>query len=72
MSLEQCSYDYSGYGQLSRKPSEQNTYAGIEAAYKCLVENFGNKKEEIILYGQSVDSAPTMDLASWWWYIWWT
>lgn len=52
MSLEQCSYDYSGYGQLSRKPSEQNTYAGIEAAYKCLIENFGPNEEEIVLYGQ--------------------
>lgn len=62
MSLEQCSYDYSGYGQLSRKPSEQNTYAGIEAAYKCLIENFGPNEEEIVLYGQSVGSGSTVDL----------
>uniref|UniRef100_A0A0D9XYK6 Serine aminopeptidase S33 domain-containing protein n=1 Tax=Leersia perrieri TaxID=77586 RepID=A0A0D9XYK6_9ORYZ len=57
-------YDYSGYGQSSGKPSEHNTYADIEAAYKCLIENFGAKEEEIILYGQSVGSGPTVDLAS--------
>ncbi|KAF3971666.1 hypothetical protein CMV_004761 [Castanea mollissima] len=57
-------YDYSGYGQSSGKPSEQNTYADIEAAYKCLEENYGTKQEDIILYGQSVGSGPTLDLAA--------
>ncbi|KAF3569117.1 hypothetical protein DY000_02016551 [Brassica cretica] len=36
------------YGQSSGKPSEQNTYADIEAAYKCLEENYGAKQENII------------------------
>uniref|UniRef100_A0A2N9H4C2 Serine aminopeptidase S33 domain-containing protein n=1 Tax=Fagus sylvatica TaxID=28930 RepID=A0A2N9H4C2_FAGSY len=57
-------YDYSGYGQSSGKPSEQNTYSDIEAAYRCLVEKFGTKEEDIILYGQSVGSGPTLDLAT--------
>ncbi|XP_021669146.1 uncharacterized protein LOC110656592 isoform X2 [Hevea brasiliensis] len=57
-------YDYSGYGQSSGKPSEQNTYADIEAAYKSLEENYGTKQEDIILYGQSVGSGPTVDLAA--------
>lgn len=56
-------YDYSGYGQSSGKPSEQNTYADIEAAYKCLEESYGTKQEDVILYGQSVGSGPTLDLA---------
>ncbi|PKA66108.1 hypothetical protein AXF42_Ash018397 [Apostasia shenzhenica] len=56
-------YDYSGYGQSSGKPNEQNTYADIQAAYKCLLENYGAKDENIILYGQSVGSGPTIDLA---------
>ncbi|URE41544.1 Autophagy protein 16 (ATG16) [Musa troglodytarum] len=59
-----CRYDYSGYGQSSGKPTEQNTYADIETAYKCLIENYGAKEEEIILYGQSVGSGPTVDLAA--------
>ncbi|GAA0162460.1 serine protease [Lithospermum erythrorhizon] len=57
-------YDYSGYGQSSGKPSEHNTYADIEAAYKCLEQNYGVKQEDVILYGQSVGSGPTLDLAA--------
>lgn len=57
-------YDYSGYGQSSGKPSEQNTYADIEAVYRCLIETYGACEEDIILYGQSVGSGPTCDLAS--------
>ncbi|KAJ8775288.1 hypothetical protein K2173_020292 [Erythroxylum novogranatense] len=57
-------YDYSGYGQSSGKPTEQNTYADIEAAYRCLEEKYGVKEENIILYGQSVGSGPTLDLAA--------
>ncbi|CAH9109865.1 unnamed protein product [Cuscuta epithymum] len=57
-------YDYSGYGQSTGKPSEHNTYADIEAAYKSLEESYGAKQEDIILYGQSVGSGPTVDLAS--------
>lgn len=57
-------YDYSGYGQSSGKPSEYNTYADIDAVYKCLKEKYGVKDEQLILYGQSVGSGPTIDLAS--------
>lgn len=56
-------YDYSGYGQSSGKPSEANTYADIEAAYKCLVDVYGTREDDIVLYGQSVGSGPTVDLA---------
>ncbi|KAL4308051.1 hypothetical protein GQ457_01G036850 [Hibiscus cannabinus] len=57
-------YDYSGYGQSSGKPTEQNTYADIEAVYRCLGEKYGVKEEDVILYGQSVGSGPTLDLAT--------
>ncbi|KAJ4886380.1 alpha/beta-Hydrolases superfamily protein [Raphanus sativus] len=57
-------YDYSGYGQSTGKPSEQNTYADIEAVYKCLEETYGSKQEDVILYGQSVGSGPTLHIAS--------
>ncbi|KAF7130785.1 hypothetical protein RHSIM_Rhsim10G0060300 [Rhododendron simsii] len=57
-------YDYSGYGQSTGKPTEQNTYADIEAAYRCLEETYGVKEEDVILYGQSVGSGPTLDLAT--------
>lgn len=46
------------------KPSEQETYADIEAAYNWLRETYGTKDERIILYGQSVGSGPSLELAS--------
>ncbi|XP_010257891.1 PREDICTED: protein ABHD17B [Nelumbo nucifera] len=68
LSLHLCvnlmGYDYSGYGQSSGKPSEQNTYADIETVYRCLEEIYGAKEEDVILYGQSVGSGPTLDLAT--------
>ncbi|XP_021296258.1 protein ABHD17B [Herrania umbratica] len=57
-------YDYSGYGQSTGKPTEQNTYADIDAVYRCLGEKYGVKEEDVILYGQSVGSGPTLDLAT--------
>ncbi|GLU10767.1 hypothetical protein SLE2022_275520 [Rubroshorea leprosula] len=57
-------YDYSGYGQSTGKPTEDNTYADIDAAYQCLKERYGVKDEQLILYGQSVGSGPTVELAS--------
>ncbi|KAF7153165.1 hypothetical protein RHSIM_Rhsim01G0046500 [Rhododendron simsii] len=59
-----CSYDYSGYGASSGKPSELNTYYDIEAVYNCLKNEHGVKEEDVILYGQSVGSGPTLHLAS--------
>ncbi|KAI7728541.1 hypothetical protein M8C21_001059 [Ambrosia artemisiifolia] len=58
------SYDYSGYGASTGKPSELNTYYDIEAVYNCLKNNYGIKQEDLILYGQSVGSGPTLHLAS--------
>lgn len=49
---------------LFGQPCEQNTYADIEAVYRCLVERYGTKEEDVILYGQSVGSGPTLDLAT--------
>lgn len=58
------SYDYSGYGVSNGKPSEKNTYADIEAAWQCLRNRYGVSPEHIILYGQSIGTVPTIDLAS--------
>ncbi|KAH9546728.1 hypothetical protein CY35_12G116000 [Sphagnum magellanicum] len=57
-------YDYSGYGASTGKPSELNTYADIEAAYECLEHTYGVQEENVVLYGQSVGSGPTLDLAT--------
>ncbi|KAE9596913.1 hypothetical protein Lal_00007846 [Lupinus albus] len=57
-------YDYSGYGASTGKPSESSTYADIEAIYECLETEYGVSQEDIILYGQSVGSGPTLHLAA--------
>lgn len=46
------------------QPSEFNTYYDIEAVYNCLKNEYGIKQEDLILYGQSVGSGPTLHLAS--------
>ncbi|XP_054756278.1 alpha/beta hydrolase domain-containing protein 17B-like [Lytechinus pictus] len=58
------SYDYSGYGSSSGKPLERNLYADIEAAWQALRSRYGISPENIILYGQSIGTVPTVDLAS--------
>lgn len=58
------SYDYSGYGASNGKPSEKNLYADIDAAWNFLRGQYGISPENIILYGQSIGTVPTVDLAS--------
>ncbi|KAF6171249.1 hypothetical protein GIB67_036917 [Kingdonia uniflora] len=58
------SYDYSGYGASTGKPTEFNTYYDIESVYNCLKREYGVKQEDVILYGQSVGSGPTLHLAA--------
>ncbi|GFP94956.1 alpha/beta hydrolase domain-containing protein 17b [Phtheirospermum japonicum] len=57
-------YDYSGYGASTGKPSEFDTYADIEAVYEYLQTEYGISQEDLILYGQSVGSGPTLHLAA--------
>ena len=58
------SYDYSGYGVSSGKPSEKNLYADIDAAWQSLRSRYGISPEHVILYGQSIGTVPCIDLAS--------
>ncbi|KAK2721493.1 alpha/beta hydrolase domain-containing protein 17B-like [Artemia franciscana] len=58
------SYDYSGYGASSGTPSEKNLYSDIDAAWQCLRTRYGISPENCIIYGQSIGTVPTVDLAS--------
>ncbi len=59
------SYDYSGYGMSSGAPSEQNVYADVEGAWKCLQKRYVNiRPENVILYGQSIGTVAAVDLAT--------
>ncbi|XP_057846124.1 uncharacterized protein LOC131055756, partial [Cryptomeria japonica] len=53
-----------GYGQSTGKPSEKNCYADIEATLRCLKEKYGVQEDRVILYGQSIGSGPSVDLAA--------
>lgn len=46
------------------KPSEKNLYADIDAAWHALRTRYGISPENVILYGQSIGTVPTVDLAS--------
>ncbi|WMV18169.1 hypothetical protein MTR67_011554 [Solanum verrucosum] len=61
--LSAVTHNMKNYPSLNQ-PSECNTYADIDAVYKCLKEQYEVKDEQLILYGQSVGSGPTVDLAS--------
>lgn len=57
-------YDYEGYGLSSGKPSEKGTYKSIRAAYHYLIETLKTEPKHIILFGSSLGSGPSVDLAS--------
>jgi pimeloyl-ACP methyl ester carboxylesterase len=61
--VDVLAYDYSGYGQSTGAPSEYQLYADIDAAYHYLVTQCKVHPSDIVLYGQSVGSAPSVDLA---------
>jgi len=59
-----CGYDYPGYGLSTGHPSEAGCYAAINAAYDYLTQQLHIPPERIVLYGRSVGTGPTVDLAS--------
>ncbi len=56
-------YDYHGYGLSGGRPTEQNTYFDIDAAYNYLTKDLHLLPENIISYGHSVGAAVALDLA---------
>lgn len=54
-------YDYCGYGFSEGTPSEDNCILAINAAYEYLLEHF--RPNRIVLFGRSIGSGPTVDLA---------
>ena len=57
-------YDYSGYGRSTGTPSVSNAVADINACYQFLLQVKGRRPQDIVVYGQSVGSGPSCDLAS--------
>lgn len=56
------SYDYEGYGLSEGKPSEKGCIEAICAVYNYLISK-GYSSTDIILYGTSIGTGPSVDLA---------
>lgn len=63
LGIEVAGIEYSGYGASTGKPSPNNTFADVEAAYDYLVKQ-GVSPKRIVAYGQSFGSGPVSHLAS--------
>ncbi|VDP99206.1 unnamed protein product [Trichobilharzia regenti] len=57
-------YDYSGYGVSTGKPLEKNLYADAECALNVLRTKYSVPLNQIVLYGQSIGTVPTIHLAT--------
>jgi pimeloyl-ACP methyl ester carboxylesterase len=57
-------YDYSGYGVSTGSASVRNVYADLEAVVDWCVDARGADPKRIVLYGQSIGSAPTCRYAA--------
>lgn len=58
------SYDYSGYGVSEGTATERNLYHDIDTAFHFLRDRYAISPENIVLYGQSIGTVPTVDLAA--------
>lgn len=56
-------FDYRGYGRSDGQPSEEGTYRDAEAAYDYLRRDRGFAPREIIVYGESLGAAVSVELA---------
>jgi len=57
-------YDYRGYGRSGGgPPGARKAGEDAEAAYRYAVDGLGLRPERLVLYGRSVGSGPTLELA---------
>mmetsp|Transcript_86169 Transcript_86169/g.278882 ORF Transcript_86169/g.278882 Transcript_86169/m.278882 type:complete len:343 (-) Transcript_86169:108-1136(-) len=64
LQVDVFAYEYSGYGESSGVPSEADLYSDVEAAYHYLTHDCSVPDDQIVCYGQSIGSVPSIDLAS--------
>ena len=62
LQVDIITYDYSGYGCSTGKPSEIDMYASILAVFEHIVHIKADR--DLVLYGNSIGSAPTLWLAT--------
>jgi len=57
-------FDYRGYGRSEGRPSEANTYADAQAAWRHLTDHRGIAPDRILLWGRSLGGAVAVELAA--------
>ncbi len=57
-------YDYHGYGMSDGRPSEENTYRDVTAAFRYLVDQAHIEPRNIIVHGRSIGAGAACYLAS--------
>ena len=57
-------YDYGGFGHSSGRPSERRIYADVQAMWDYLTGERGVSPERIALFGRSLGSGATVELAT--------
>lgn len=57
-------YDYPGYGACPGRPSEESILSTVRTVYRWLTETLNCPTSSLLLFGQSVGSYPTCDLAA--------
>jgi hypothetical protein len=55
-------YDYRGYGRSEGSPNEAGVYADVQAAYRYLLEERAVAPQQIVLRGESIGSAVSLEL----------
>ena len=61
---EVCAIDYRGYGRSGGTPSEAGTYRDARAAYDYLTKTMNRSPRNIVVYGESLGTAVTVELAT--------
>ncbi len=57
-------YDYAGYGTSTGSPSERGAFEEIRTVYEYLVEEQGVPARQVLVFGRSVGSSPSVRLAA--------
>ena len=64
LKINVLAYDYRGYGKSSGVPAASATLVDISTVLKYVMDEYGRRPEDIVLYGQSIGTGPTSWLAA--------
>uniref|UniRef100_A0A7S0EJ36 Serine aminopeptidase S33 domain-containing protein n=1 Tax=Hanusia phi TaxID=3032 RepID=A0A7S0EJ36_9CRYP len=63
LQVDIVTYDYTGYGMAAGDPAEKHLYSDSTAVYEWMKSDLKLRSDDIILYGKSLGTAATVDLA---------